>query len=157
MDRFYRGFTAGVAGGVIMNIWSLTSFHVLNLTTMRFLDWSAVMLYGTLPKTLGEEFYALLLQLMWSGTLGILFAFLVREYFTSQGLLGKGLIFGIISGFIIYAIPVCFGIQHLEFIPIRTAVSNHIGGAFWGITTAYTLGWLDSRLGNERNNRYSSK
>ncbi|MBS4026429.1 MAG: hypothetical protein KGZ96_12230 [Clostridia bacterium] len=59
---FYRGFIAGVAGGIVMNIESLLSFHILNFTTLRFLDWVGVILYGTLPKTFGHEIYALFIH-----------------------------------------------------------------------------------------------
>lgn len=145
MDRFYRGLLSGLAGGIVMNIWSSFSYYILRFSTRRFLDWSAVILYGHLPKDWFEAAYAFLLQLLWVGMLGVIFAFVIRDLSTSQGLLIKGGFFGVLSGFIIYAMPTFFGVQFLEFTPLRTVVSNHIGGLLWGLTMAYSLNFLDSK------------
>jgi len=93
MDRFFRGFIAGVIGGLAMNTWSLVSFHILNFTDRRFLDWAAVILYGHLPNTIFQAVYAQLIQLLWVGLLGIVFAFLIPTV-TSRGYLIKGLYHG---------------------------------------------------------------
>ncbi len=39
MDRFFRGFTAGVVGGVLMQIWNFFSFHDSNFTKLCFMDY----------------------------------------------------------------------------------------------------------------------
>lgn len=43
MDRFYRGVIAGTVGGIIMNIWDLFSYYVLDFADLRYLDWAAVL------------------------------------------------------------------------------------------------------------------
>jgi hypothetical protein len=143
MDRFFRGLIAGMAGGAVMNIWSFISYDLLNFTNVRFIDWSAVFIFGDRPGNFIETIMALVSHILWSGFLGILMAILF-SYFTSRGYLIKGAFFGFITGFIIYAIPVLFNVQLLEFKETATAASNMIGGILWGLTTAYVLRLLDS-------------
>lgn len=139
MDRFFRGLVSGIIGGVFMNIWSLFSYHILRFSQRRFLDWSSVLLFGHLPHNWLEAGYALIYQLLWSGLLGAVFAFLIRELSTSRGLIIKGVFFGAVSGFVIYSFAVMFKIPSLDHTPFNTAVSNHIGGIIWGLVTAYSL------------------
>jgi uncharacterized membrane protein YagU involved in acid resistance len=83
------------------------------------------------------------MQVLWVGFLGVLFAFLVPEV-TSRGYLGKGIFFGIVSGFIIYAIPVLFRVPNLAVFSTETVISDHVGGVIWGLTMAYVLRLLDT-------------
>lgn len=142
MDRFYRGFTAGVAGGIVMNIWSFGSYQ-FNFTNVRFIDWSAVMIFGSKPDNIIQTIMATITHLGWAGFLGILLAWLFPVV-TSRGYLYKGAFFGFIAGFILYGIMVLFSVQHLEFTGTATAASNVIGGLMWGLTAAYVLRLLDS-------------
>ena len=41
MDRFFRGFTAGVVGGIVMHLWTLVALNILN--------WETNLNYFTLP------------------------------------------------------------------------------------------------------------
>ena len=143
MDRFYRGFAAGIAGGLAMNAWSLFSYYILNLTEQRFLDWSSIILYGGLPNSVFQAVYAQIIQLLWVGLLGILFAFLVPVV-TSRFYLGKGVLYGLLLGFIIYAITTLFRVPNLVIFSTTTVLSNHIGGIIWGLTMAYVLRRLDT-------------
>ena len=143
MDRFYRGLTASVAGGVLMNVWSFFSYHILHFSNRRFVDWISIIVYGYLPENLEQILYALLLHLLWVGFLGIIFAYLIPGI-TSRGYLFKGLFYGVIVGIITYGIPTLFKTPYLAVVPFKTSISNHIGGAIWGLTMAYTLRLLDS-------------
>lgn len=132
MDRFYRGLLSGLAGGIVMNIWSMFSYHILHFTTRRFLDWSAVILYGQLPRNWFEALYALLLQLLWVGLLGVIFAFLIRDLSTSKGLLIKGVFFGVISGFIIMGYQLCLECNILN-LPHKEQLFQTISGVSYGV------------------------
>jgi uncharacterized membrane protein YagU involved in acid resistance len=143
MDRFFRGFIAGISGGLAMNVWSFFSYYVLNFTDKRFLDWTSVILYGHLPNSVLEAVYALLIQILWVGLLGILFAYLV-PVITSRGYLLKGAIYGLLMGFIIYAVTTVYKVPNLTTFNLATVFSNHIGGLIWGLTMAYVLYRLDT-------------
>ncbi len=144
MDRFYRGFVAGISGGILMTIWDLISFHLLDFTEHRYLDWCAVMLLGDRPSTIIEAVYALFTHLVWAGFLGIIFAFIVKGI-GEQGLLAKGVIIGFIIGFLLYTIPKLFQTGPLYATPIESVISNHLGAVIWGLTTAYVLHLLNKK------------
>lgn len=145
MDRFFRGFTAGIIGGVVMNLWTLVALFILNWELIRFIDWAAIMIFGDLPRSHLEGLFSLIMQLLWVGMLGVVFAFLLPQV-TSQGYLIKGALFGVVFGFLFYAIPTLFQMPILKEHSFATVISNHTGGLLWGLTTAQTLRWLDKKL-----------
>ena len=55
-DRFTRGFTAGVLGGLLSSAWNLSSFY-LNFSNLRYLDFAAIMTYGRKTRTLWETIF----------------------------------------------------------------------------------------------------
>lgn len=143
MDRFFRGLIAGITGGIAMNLWSLIAVYILNWPIRRFIDWAAVLLYGRLPGSFAETSFALLMHILWTGTLGIIFAYMI-PLTTSRGYLLKGAVFGIISGFIIYAMPTLLQTPILSENNFLSTFSNHIGGLVWGLTTAQMLRFLET-------------
>lgn len=145
MDRFFRGFTAGVAGGIVMNLWTIFATTVLNWEIIRFIDWAGIIVFGDLPRSHAEGLISLFLQLVWVGVLGIIFAYLI-PLVTSQAYLLKGLIYGIVIGFIIYAVPTLFQLPYIGKHSLATVVSNHTGGAIWGLVMAKTLYLLDKKF-----------
>ena len=44
MDRFFRGVISGMAGGVVMNIWSFIAYYLLDLEIFHFheMGWFSV-------------------------------------------------------------------------------------------------------------------
>lgn len=147
MDRFFRGFTAGVVGGIAMNLWTLFAITVLNWEIIRFIDWAGIIIFGDLPRSFIEGLFALLMHLLWVGVLGIGFAFLIPQV-TSQGYLLKGMIYGVVLGFFIYAIPTLLQTPILKETSLATVFSNHTGGAIWGLVMSQTLHVLDKRYGS---------
>jgi len=143
MDRFFRGFIAGVAGGIVMNVWNFFSYYVLDFAQIRYLDWASMILYGRLPHSVLDAAYALLIQILWVGLLGIIFAYFV-PVITSRGYLFKGVIFGLSLAFIIYAVTSLYKVPNLTTFSSATVISNHIGGLLWGLTMAYVLHRLDT-------------
>lgn len=142
MDRFSRGLVSGIAGGVVMNIWSLTAYYILHVANRRFLDWAAVLMYGHLPLNLNETLLAQASQLLWAGFLGVLFAYFMPAI-TSRHYLLKGAFGGFIAGFLIYASAILLNMRFFNNLPFNTVLTQIIGGALWGLTMAFTLRWLD--------------
>lgn len=142
MDRFLRGLISGVIGGVVMNIWSMTSYYFFHFSNRRFLDWAAVLIFGHLPSNIYETLLALLTQILWAGFLGILFAYFI-PVITSRDYLLKGAFWGFISGFIMYALAILLNMPYFHAVSFDTVLSQMIGGILWGLTLAYTLERLD--------------
>lgn len=150
MDRFDRGLVAGITGGIIMNLWSFFAYYILDLNILRFLDWANVFTFGHLPKNYIEAAFSLFLQLMFTGMLGIFFAFLIPQI-TSRGYVIKGVVFAIMVSFATYSIGIIYKVQYISHVQIPTVLSNYFGSILWGITLAQTLHWLDNRAVAENN------
>lgn len=144
MDRYHRGLCAGMIAGIPMNIWDLFSYHYWDFSKLRYLDWSSVMIFGHLPKNNAELAFALISHIFWVGFLGIVFAFLIGEKITSRKFWLKGLEYGYIAGFLIYAAGIAFKLPEIMIRSVDTAVSQFIGGSIWGLTMAFVLKWLDT-------------
>lgn len=143
MDRYFRGLVAGIVGGIAMNLWTVFVVNILNLKIIRFIDWAGYILYGDLPRTHFQGFYALIIQLIWVGLLGIVFAYLF-PLTTSRGYFIKGAFYGVVTGMLIYAIPTLLQTPIISKHSIQTVISNHIGGLIWGVTMAKVLRYLDT-------------
>lgn len=144
MDRYHRGLVAGMIAGIPMNIWDLISYHYLYFSKLRYLDWSSVTIFGHLPKSNAEIAFALASHFFWVGFLGMIFAFLMGEKITSRKYWLKGLEYGYIVGFLIYAAGIAFKMPEITMRTAGTAVSQFIGGSIWGLTLAFVLAWLDT-------------
>jgi len=144
MDRFNRGFLAGIIAGIPMNIWDLASYHLLKFSNLRYLDWGSIMLFGRLPENTVQITLGLVSQLMWVGLLGIIFSYLV-PLITSRKHVFKGAVYGYLIGFVIYSIPVVFGTKYLSTSSTGTTITQLIGGLIWGITLAEALRKLDEK------------
>ena len=118
MDRFFRGFLAGLLAGIPMNIWSLFSYHIIGFGQLRLLDWMGIILYGDLPVTFGEQAYALWVQIFGLGCLGVLFAYLIAVT-SSWWYVGKAVIYSGVVSFVAYALPLLFQVPDLTAIPYR--------------------------------------
>lgn len=139
-DRMASGFLAGLAGGVAMNLVSLASYY-MNIATLRFLDWSAVAIYGHKPENFGEVLFAQAAQLIFVGILGTLFAYLV-PVLTSKNYMFRGWLFGNTVWFSLYGLILLFQIQDKLTVTLGTAVTDFVGASIYGLILAATFQWL---------------
>ena len=144
MDRFFKGFFSGVSGGIAINLWSFFVKDLLHFSTRNFVDWTSVVIYGVLPATWYEFLLAFCIHLLWTGFLGIIFAYLL-SIITPQGYLFKGALFGIILSFLMDGAAILLRMPFFTLIPFPTALASASGGILWGLVTAQTLHWLDRK------------
>lgn len=145
MDRFYRGFVSGILAAIPLNAWSLFSYYVLNLTDRRMLDWGAVLIFGSAPQVTAHFVFGLLMQLVWSGFRGILFAYLLLLV-GREGLIGKFVIFSVIATFMEEVAATALKIPHLAETTTGTVLSTLIGATLWGVLLYYIYTWLERRV-----------
>lgn len=141
MDRTLQGFTAGMIASVPMNIINIILYHY-QLTETRFIDWASIIMTGDPPKSTFDLFYSFFAQSLWSGSLGIIIAFLVLLT-TSKNHLIKGVIFSFFFGFSFRGIVVLFQVHDLDKISTQTSALNFMPVALWGLTTMYILHWYE--------------
>jgi uncharacterized membrane protein required for colicin V production len=143
-DTITRGFVAGIIAGVLMNIVSYISFY-LNIASLRFLDWPSIIITGDSPANTLSALYFLLIQLIFVGFLGSLFALLITRVTTSMNHLFKGFLFGVISWFTIYGLTYLANVPKLTPLDMGTAVTDFIGAIVFGIVLAESLKKLDTK------------
>ncbi|VBB08981.1 Hypothetical protein LUCI_4267 [Lucifera butyrica] len=137
-DRLTKGFTAGIIGGITMNIWAWIASS-LNLTTLTMAEWAGIMIYGrTPPFNFGETVFALLGQVLFSGALGVAFSYLVPRI-SSRNLLFKGWFFSIMTWFAIYAVTTLFKVEGTLNLPLKTVIANFTAATIFGLVTAAAL------------------
>ena len=144
MDRTLRGLLAGMIAAIPMNAWSLFSFYILGQTDLRLLDWGSYVVFGNLPQNALEVVGGQLAQIFWCGFIGVLFALLI-PFLTSRHLLLKGIFYGFITGFFMYAIPVIISTPILGDPTTGRAISQAVAGMVWGASLAYAFDYLDEK------------
>jgi len=140
-DKLTRGFVAGIIGGIAANIWSFFS-GAIGFTKLRFVDWASIIIYAhTPPFSFGETLWALLIQLGYTGGLGIIFIYLISKV-TTRNLLFKGWLFAEAIWFLTYAITTLFKVDGAIPIALPTAISDFISSAVFGLVQAKALQML---------------
>lgn len=147
-DRFANGLVAGFISGIIIDILNFAAYY-LHWSTMRYLDWAGIMIFGRKPTFLSEEIFAQLVQLAFSAFIGVLFAYLYFEI-TSRYYLLKGIFLGVMFWFFIYAAGIALKLPHLSVIPFKTSLMNFVGAIIYGLIAAETLRRFDKTPVSDR-------
>ena len=142
-DRVVRGFLAGIIASVPGFTLSQIAIH-FKWTAYRWLDFTAVFIYGHLPESLGEQIFAAIVTILFVGLLAILFSFLVPKI-SSNYLELKSWLYAIAVWFCSLSVITLFKIPLIEQAPLRSAIMNFILASVWGLIFGYVLRWLDAR------------
>lgn len=143
-DRFTLGFIAGVIGSIPLNAMSLFNYYVSHFVKLRYLDYAGYMIFGRLPKSIGEVVLSQIVQIGFSGALGAIFAYFIllvsEKYYWF-----KGIVWGSGSWFVIYSLEVLAKIPALSRPTLGTASWQFVSTSIYGLVTAYTFIWLERR------------
>ncbi|WP_408956459.1 DUF6789 family protein [Natroniella sp. ANB-PHB2] len=142
MDRTLKGLFAGIISAIIMNSLDLIFFYIFNLTESRFLDWASLIMLGRIPANNFEVIYTLIIQILWTGSLGIIFSLLI-PYLSSQGHILKGVLYAFLLTFVFRAVVVLSDLTPLNNISTTTSLTTVIFAIVWGVTLATILHRLD--------------
>lgn len=130
-DKVYYGLISGVIAGTIQNIISLIVYS-LDITTLRYLDWMAIMLYGHPPETILDGAFALLVQLGLTGFIGVVAVYLL-PILKFEHYLVKGAFIGVGFFQFFYFITALFKVPGLQEIPTNTVISNFTIATVYGL------------------------
>ncbi|MDT3704260.1 MAG: hypothetical protein ROZ36_14785 [Thermincola sp.] len=120
-DRFTKGMVAVTLAGIPAVTVNLTSY-VLKLSSLRHLDFASVMIFGNLPKTRGEAWFAFIVLLGFFRVLVSVFALLV-PIIKNEYLILKSATFGSTIWFITYAITALYKVPELQRILLNSIIS----------------------------------
>lgn len=140
-DRVTAGFLSGILAAIAMNFLDWAGY-LLGLYDERLLDWASVVIQGVLPKTTFEIIWSQLAQIFFGGFLGIIFAYILLKL-TSGNYLVKGLLFGIMAWFSIYAISIALRLPYMHMHHINATISHFLSAAVYGIVLAKALAYFN--------------
>lgn len=148
-DRLYRGFIAGIAGGVPATLLGQI-LYLVGFNTLRASDWASILIYAhTPPFSLGEQLFATFIYLGWCGAIGSLFAYFI-VWVTDRKIFFKGWVLGTTPYFVIYLLTTLFQVPGTVPLPFSTALSNYITSTIFGVTMAYSFKVLDQAIAENR-------
>ncbi|WP_028309684.1 hypothetical protein [Desulfitibacter alkalitolerans] len=145
-DRIAMGFIAGIIAGVFMNLIDYIGVYVVGFDDVLLLEWAAVLMYGRPQENMLEASLAQAGQLVFSGFLGIFFAYIMLKI-TSGNYLFKGWLYGILTWFFIYALTIVFQVPFLTRHPFEAVVVHIIASSVYGLVLAEALKRLDQGVG----------
>lgn len=152
LDRFTKGFIGGALAGITMVIPNYL-LYVLDINRLRYLDWAAVLIYGSKPNTIGETVFAEMGHIFFAGLLGIIFVFLIPKLFSSSNFYTKSLIYSIFVWFGVYTLAIMFKLPFLTpfltKVTLGSAVSNLFGAITYGLVIAWILSTFFEKEGIE--------
>lgn len=138
-DKFINGFIAGIIAALITGPISFAAKY-FKLAELELADFAGILALGYLPKTLAEQLFASVVDLMVSGALGIIFAFLVPTI-GSRYLWFKGWFLLGAFWFIYYPL-ITIGMLDKTEINVQTHVINGFLAGLFGLVLALVYGWL---------------
>ncbi len=141
-DRFLRGFISGLLAGAIMQALNLFLVKVLNFGQDLLIDYSGEMLTGSKPATILEGAVYSIGHLIWTGFLGAIFVYLLL-LINSNFIILKGIIFSLVSWFLLYGAGIMFEIPLLKISSISTVISIGITGVLFGFALPVIITLLD--------------
>lgn len=148
-DRLFRGFVAGVIGGLIATPLAHLAY-IFGLSTLRGVDWTAILLYSHKPPfSVGEQLFALFILLGWCGAIGSLFSYFILQV-TSRHIIFKGWMIGTTPFFVIYLLTSLFRVPGTSPLPFSTALSNYITTSVFSFVMAYSFKVLDLAITQKR-------
>lgn len=141
-DRFTRGFTAGLIAGLITSAWNIMSYNLIHISTLRYLDFVAILTYGRKTKAIWETLFSWGSTIFFFGLLGTIFIYLL-SIITSDNIVLKSFLFSVTVWFSTYAITMLFKIPELTRVSFLTVFSNFIGAVIYGVALGYVVKTLD--------------
>ena len=147
-DRFARSFVAGTFASLILLALNLFSYYILHFSNRRYINYSALMIFGREFNNLTEMIISIITQICFSTSLIIIFSYLILKEKRKNYFL-RGLSVGFASWFAISSLSYIIGIHKILPINIGSAISFMVTSLIWGIFSAWFLFMLDERYGNQ--------
>ncbi len=133
---------SGIIAGVLMQALNLLLVKVLNFGQDLLLDYSGEMLIGSRPTTLLEMIISSIGHFIWTGFLGVLFIYLLLGI-NSNFIIAKGIIFSLVSWFLLYGAGIMFNVPLLKTNTILTVISIGITGIVFGVAVPVVITLFD--------------
>lgn len=125
------GFFAGIIAGITQTIFNLISYY-LNFAQIRYLDWMSIIMFGDKPIDSLQTITALFSRIIFSGILGILFAYVIK-HLNDKHYLFKGWIYAIVVMGILYGLTSLLQVPQLIYSHTYSVISNFFTSSIFGL------------------------
>lgn len=143
-DRFTLGYLSGVvAGGVAYVVNYL--LVMLHFGALLFSDFASIMIFGYNKGGLAQHFFGFLGYLVFSGLLGVLYAYILPAIST-KGHVFKGIVFGVTVWFGSYAITLLYKVPYISKISFYSALNNFASALVYGVMLDLVFIFLAKRM-----------
>ncbi|TCL65924.1 hypothetical protein EDC14_101654 [Hydrogenispora ethanolica] len=139
-DRFMNGYVAGVVADIPIVILDMLS-GLFHLDKFDYIHFVTIFAFSERNPNIWETLFALMIQLFFAGVLGVAFSYLL-PHISERYFYSKGLIWGVLVWFMIYAVDIIFKIEDGLKMDFRTAVTHFILSVIWG----WLMAWMLKRL-----------
>lgn len=143
-DRFARILVAGTIASVILIGLNLFSHHALQVSERRYINYSALMIFGRKANNISENLLSSIAQIGFAAGLFVILSYIILKKDRKNYLL-RGLFIGFGSWFLIMSLAYIIGIHKILPVDIGSAVSFMVDSCIYGITGAWVLRALDER------------
>lgn len=143
-ERFSRSLVAGFFTSLILLALNLFSYYILQVSQRRFINYSALMIFGRKFNNFPEAIISSIAQISFSICLFVIFSYLILQKKRETYLL-RGLFIGFGSWFAILSLSYIIGIHKILLMDIGSATSFLVTSVIWGILGAWFLHMLDER------------
>lgn len=135
-DTFFRGALAGVVGGLLKDLANLV-LQAFKLVENSYMTLHAVVAFNRRPQRFVESFFGFVLDLIFSGFIGLLYSLFVRSLKTRHYLL-LGFFSGSLVWFAVKALILAFNIDMLQknLTLVTDPIFNWLLSALYGVVVA---------------------
>lgn len=145
-DRFVRSLVAGFIASIILFALNLFSYYILNFSNRRYINYSALMIFGREFRTTAEAILSSIAQISFATGLIVIFSYFILKK-NGNNFIWRGAFIGFGSWFAIASLSYIIGVHKELPINITSAISFMITSLIWGILGAWFLHILDDRYG----------
>lgn len=132
MDILSHGFLAGSAAGVIKNSIDLFSYHVLKFSANRYLDHFSGTIFGHESQSMTEAVFALVMDIWFSGFLGVVF-FLLAGKLKDTNHLVRGWLYGSALWFIFHMAGNVLRVPSFSGMMLESLLVHLVADSIYGI------------------------
>jgi len=144
-DRLVAGGLAGAIGALVQNAYG-QSAKALKLTDRAFIDYAEVLLAHKVFGGVLGFIVGTLAHLAVGVIMGVIFAYIIMLT-SSRYLYIKGLGYGFVLWLLLSGFGSIFNLPQFTLIPPNVALATLVGALIYGIVNAFTLGYLEKRIG----------
>ncbi|MGE5553313.1 MAG: hypothetical protein ACM3XZ_05245 [Betaproteobacteria bacterium] len=146
-DKLVPGLLAGATAGAVIDLGNAIAYHALKVTTLRNLDWAAILVFRHPPRSPAETVFAEVVHLVFTALLGVVFAYASHPLAPTRHRIVRGMTYGAAVWMFTYAATLLFKVPYVTIVPWPTAVTGYVLALIFGSVLACVLArLLDERM-----------